>query len=292
MENTTDFTQKNPYKFCCNKCDFISNSKKDWSRHLLTKKHNTTNTTDFTHLCECGRKYKHRTSLYNHKKKCSYDKPVSENEETEQVVTTESTNHNLILKVLDENKELRKILIQQQEELSKQNEQISELIPRVGNNNNNRFNLNVFLNEQCKDAINWNDFIKSIEVGMGSLDTTLNENITNGVAQVICKGIDELGIYKRPIHCIDAKRKKLCIKNEGTWEHNNDKNKIVLEKGNRKIQQKHFLLIKRWENKHPDWANSERETNQYTLLVQKMMADVDEDKCIAEISKNAVIPKD
>jgi hypothetical protein len=283
MENTTIITKKNPYKFCCNKCDFVSNGKRDWSRHLLTKKHNATNTTDFTHLCECGRKYNHRASLYNHKKRCSYDKSVTENE---------STNHNLILKVLDENKELRKLLIQQQEELSKQNEQISELIPRIGNNNNNRFNLNVFLNEQCKDAINWNDFIKSIEVGMCSLDTTLNENITNGVARVICKGINELGIYKRPIHCIDAKRKKLCIKNEGTWEQDAVKNKMVLESGNRALQQKHFRLIKQWEKKHPNWEKSEPETNQYMLMIQKMMADVDEDKCIAEISKNALIPKE
>ena len=101
-----------------------------------------------------------------------------------------------------------------------------------------------------------------------------------------------MGIYKRPIHCIDAKRKKLCIKNEGIWEHNSEKNKVSLEKGNRALQQKHFLLIKQWEKQHPNWEKSENETNLYMELVQKMMAEVDEEKCIMEISKNALIPKE
>ena len=121
---------------------------------------------------------------------------------------------------------------------------------------------------------------------------TLDSNITKGVAQVICNGINELGIYKRPIHCLDAKRKKLCIKNEGAWEQDAVKNKMVLESGNRALQQKHFQLIKQWEKKHPNWEKSEQETNQYMLMIQKMMADVDEEKCIAEISKNALIPKE
>jgi len=124
MENTTYLSKKDQFEFRCEKCDYKCSCKRDWSKHLLTKKHNKTNATKKFHICECGKKYKHRASLYNHKKKCSYDKPVVENEETEQVVTTESINHNLILNVLDENKELLKILIQQQEELSKQNEQI------------------------------------------------------------------------------------------------------------------------------------------------------------------------
>ena len=299
MENPTHLSKKVQVEFRCEKCDYKCSCKRDWGKHLLTKKHNTTNPTNLSNLCECGRNYKHRTSLYNHKKKCSYHKPVVEKEDNSIFVSQEQNSEGLILKVLDENKELRKMIIQQQEqvisqqkELSKQNEQISELIPKVGNNNNNRFNLNFFLNEQCKDAINWDDFIKSIEVGICNLDMTLDSNITKGVAQVICNGISELGIYKRPIHCLDAKRKKLCIKNEGTWEQDAVKNKMVLESGNRALQQKHFQLIKKWEKKHPNWEKSEQETNQYMLMIQKMMADVDEDKCIAEISKNALIPKE
>ncbi len=298
MKNTTNLSQKVLNNFYCEKCDYKCFYKRDWEKHLLTKKHNTTNTTKKSHECECGKKYMHRASLHNHKKRCSYHKKVDQEDESI-FVSKEQNNEGLILKVLDENKELRKMIIQQQEqvisqqkELSKQNEQISELIPKVGNNNNNRFNLNFFLNEQCKDAINWDDFIKSIEVGICNLDMTLDSNITKGVAQVICNGINELGIYKRPIHCLDAKRKKLCIKNEGTWEQDIVKNKMVLESGNRALQQKHFQLIKQWEKKHPNWEKSEQETNQYMLMIQKMMADVDEDKCIAEISKNALIPKE
>ena len=109
-----------------------------------------------------------------------------------------------ILKVLEENKELRKILCSQQK-------QIGELIPKVGGNynvgsyNNNQFNLNVFLNEQCKDAINWDEFIKSIQLGVSDLDKIMDSNITTGITQVLCKSIDELGVYKRPVHCLDSK---------------------------------------------------------------------------------------
>jgi len=188
------------------------------------------------------------------------------------------------MKVLEENSDLRKLLCDQQK-------QIGELIPKVGNNNNNQFNLNVFLDEQCKDAINWDEFIRSIELGMEHLNMVMGGSITNGVAQVICRGIDELGVYKRPIHCVDTKRKKLCIKKEGIWEHDKEKNNKILESGERKLQHKHVLLIQQWQDEHPDWSQSEEETNMYINLVQKMMENIDEGKCISEISKSAMIPK-
>ena len=167
-----------------------------------------------------------------------------------------------------------------------------KLIPQVGNNNNNQFNLNIFLNEQCKDAINWNEFIKSIEVGMSDMEHAVESDITKGVVKVICNGINKLGVYKRPIHCLDAKRKKLCIKNDNTWEKDSDKIKTTLELSNRKIQQKHMSIIKTWEEQHPGWNEDEKLKDVWNKIVQKLMYDVEEDKCITEISKNSVIPKD
>ena len=112
MKNTTNLSQKVPKNFYCEKCDYKCFYKRDWEKHLLTKKHNTTNTTKKSHECECGKKYMHRASLHNHKKKCSYHKQA--NQEESLFVSQDQNNEDLILKVLDENKELRKMIIQQQ----------------------------------------------------------------------------------------------------------------------------------------------------------------------------------
>ena len=280
-------------KYVCEKCCFETALKSNYERHLLTRKHknpivqkkkNKKNKKNNNHLSEwaceeCTKIFKTRAGLWKHNK--IYHLNI---EEENVIIQKPVLDSDTILKVLEENKELRKILCSQQK-------QIGELIPKVGSYNNNQFNLNVFLNEQCKDAINWDDFINSIEIGLGQLNTVMNGSITSGVAQVICQGIDELGVYKRPIHCLDTKRKKLCIKQEGSWSHNQEKNNQTLKSSERKLQHKHVLLIQKWQEEHPNWDKSEEETGKYIEMVQKMMDNVDGDKCINEISKSATIPK-
>jgi hypothetical protein len=207
----------------------------------------------------------------------------------------------LIIKVLEDNKELRNMLCQQQEQymnnLKEQQQlhhkEISELIPKIGNttNNNQKFNLQVFIHEQCKDAINWDEFIKSIQLGISDLDRVTNSNITNGISQVLCKSIDELGVYKRPVHCLDSKRKKLCIKTADEWQHDVGKNKELLESGNRELQQKHIIMIQEWQAQNPDWKEDENLKDLYIKIIQGVTGEVDEDKCLVEISKHAYIPK-
>tara|TARA_Y100000816_G_C26077596_1_gene567453 strand:+ start:817 stop:1692 length:876 start_codon:yes stop_codon:yes gene_type:complete len=285
------FEQKNTKikqpKYFCSLCDYKCFYKRDYDKHISTRKHQNAvflngkspKVPSSEFRCEiCNKIYKNRNGLWYHKKKCN-----NENE-THIKQDGPSITHETIMKVLEENKELRKILCDQQK-------QIGELIPKVGNNNNNQFNLNVFLNEQCKDALDWDEFIGSIEVGLNQLHTVMNGSITNGVAQVICQGIDELGVYKRPIHCVDPKRKKICIKTQGEWEHDKEKNNKLLETTGRKLQQKHVLLIQKWQEEHPNWTTSEEETELYINLVSKMMGEVDDSKCINEISKKATIPK-
>ena len=294
------FEQKNTkikaYNYSCDKCHYKCCYKRDYDKHLMTRKHQKRvilnekipkSPNVISYICDtCNKSYKNRNGLWYHKKNgnCTFI------EEENVIIQKPVVDSDTILKVLEENKELRKILCSQQK-------QIGELIPKVGGNynvgsyNNNQFNLNVFLNEQCKDAINWDDFISSIEIGLGQLNTVMNGSITSGVAQVICQGIDELGIYKRPIHCLDTKRKKLCIKQEGSWSQNQEKNNQTLQSSERKLQHKHVLLIQKWQDEHPNWDKSEEETGKYIEMVQKMMDNVDGDKCINEISKSATIPK-
>ena len=290
---------KTAENFVCEVCDFSSSKKSNYSKHILTRKHiNRTSLNENQSLCfkceNCDKTYAARNSLWYHKKTCAV--PPSVESPTDLSQSPDLQDPGFILKVLEQNKELQTLLKEQQQKMhdqyNKHHEEVMKLIPQVGNNNNNRFNLNIFLNEQCKDAINWTEFIKSIEVGMSDMEHVVDSDITKGVVKVICNGINKLGVYKRPIHCLDVKRKKLCIKNEDVWEKDSEKIKTTLELGNRKIQQKHMSIIKTWEEQHPGWNEDEKLKDVWNKIVQKLMYDVEEDKCITEISKTSVIPKD
>lgn len=281
---------KVPEKFKCHLCNYSCSHRGDLNKHLSRLKHkmitldNKKSPIDKCFICECGKIYKYASGLSKHKNKCNF---IIQLEET--IIEKDTKlNEELVLKILEENKELRKMMKEEQE---KHHKEISDLIPRVGNNNNNQFNLNFFLNEQCKDAINWDEFIKSIQLGVSDLEKIMDTDITRGITHILCKSINELGVYKRPIHCLDTKRKKLCIKNSDTWEQNSEKNKEFLEKNNRQLQQKHILMIQEWQKENPKWQEDENLKEVYVKIIQNVMGDVDEEKCLAEISKHTTIPK-
>ena len=298
----------------CVNCDYYTDDKTKYTRHCSTRKHrNLINPNKIltdkscetiqSLVCLCGKKYKHASTLCAHKKKCAFV-PM----ESDPPITA-----SMFMKVLDDNKELRDLLFLQQQQMSeqqqqsdrkqeelmeqmkKQQQQMAELIPKVGNttnNNNQRFNLQFFLNEQCKDAINWDDFMKTLEVGIPEFAAMTDSTLTEGVAKVICNGIQDLGVYKRPIHCIDAKRKKMCIKDEDIWNHDEKKVTGTLHQANISLKGKYNHVLKAWENAHPNWQDNEEETETYMRLLSKVVGTLDEKKCTTEIAKNAVIPKD
>ena len=309
----TEKVPKSSKVFECIKCNFTTVRKSQYDRHLLTRKHNNQQKSIKKFQCDfCGKSYVDKSGLWRHNKKCKPPTPIPEtsltvldqdnDEETSNniedlALTTENMNDPaFILKLVEQNRELQNLLIAQQQKMhdqfDKHHEEVMKLIPQVGNNNNNRFNLNIFLNEKCKDAINWNEFIQSIEVGMSDMENVVDSNITKGVVKVICNGIDKLGVYKRPIHCLDMKRKKLCLKNKDVWEKDSGVIKETLEMGNRKIQQKHMMFIKEWEERHPGWEKDEKMRDVYNNILQQLMKDVEEDKCVNEISKHTTIPKE
>ena len=279
-----------------------------------------TETSNGSFICTtCMKAYNSRSSLWRHRKKCE---PTPMEEDMKSSITVD-----MFMKVLDDNKDLRTVLClqqekmeqqqqkmerqqdnsnnkqaelitqlkEQQEQIKEQQKQMAELIPKVGNttnNNNQRFNLQFFLNEQCKDAINWQDFMNTLEVGVSDFDAMTDSTLTEGVAKVICNGIQDLGIYKRPIHCIDAKRKKMCIKDEDSWNHDEKKVNGTLHQANMEMREKYNQIMMQWENAHPNWANDEAETETYMRLLSKVVGALDEKKCTTEIAKNAIIPKE
>lgn len=228
-------------KFECVKCNYSTTKKGNYDKHITTKKHLSS-----PNFCNtCNKQYSTKSGLWKHKETCQRNEV--------------------------------QILLEQ---IKQQQQQITEMIPKLGNS---KININVFLQEDCKDAINWVDFLNMLEIKM--YDYALSDNISDNIIRTVSDGIRELGIYRRPIHCIDAKRKRLCIKHENIWEHDMVKVEDTLRKSNTMIQQKYIGVLKQWEQSHPTWFLNEHETENYTHLTTQIMSSVDNDKCRIEISK-------
>ena len=278
---TTDV--KNAYKFYCKKCDFKCSKKSNYNQHLLTRKHNDIKKNAFepTDLpkyfeCKCGKIYKHKQSLFSHKIKCEGKK--HEENEIIQLDKDDSDIKNMFLKVLEDNKELRNIMCQQQQ-------QITEMIPKIGNTtNNNTFNLQVFLDEKCKDALNISDFIESLNIQIKDLEHTKTHGICEGVANIFVNGLKELGTYKRPIHCTDMKRETLYIKENDEWGKEED-TKSILKKNLHDLADKQRKSINDWQDCHPNWEKSEQEKEEWIVLVKNVMDSLEENK----FSENKII---
>lgn len=274
-------------QYVCTICDYKCIRKSLWKQHIMTAKHKkateaterqpTNMHTSLKFICDiCNREYKQRSGLWRHKKKCNVKEDITD---------TEDTNMSVIVK------ELMTHMKTQAEQLRDQNKIINELIPKIGNNNNNKLNINVFLNEQCKDAINMSDFLISLKIKLPDIDYVKNNGLMEGIRSVFINGLNELDTYKRPIHCTDIKRETMYIKNNNEWEKDNGKEKIKYAIGD--IAQKHRLAISEWELHNPEWTNSEKGKDEYIKLVQNLMCNVQEhnheNKIIRNIAKSTII---
>ena len=280
----TKRAKNEPLIFYCKKCDYSCDKKTNWLRHCKSIKHNGDKmvtqkeppNTSLEHRCICGKIYKYRQGLHRHKKACGifHEDLLDENKELRTTINT----------LIDQN---GKVL----EELSEQNKIMKELVPKVGNNNNNSFNLQIFLNETCKEAINMKDFIKSLTVGLNELEYTRENGLVKGISSVMVNGLKQIEINKRPIHCTDVKRDTIYVKDEDAWKKNDKKN---IKDSIDNLTQKHIKAIHEWEKKNPNWKGNELLETEYMNLVQKVMESVDdsgEKKIMKNISKEVQIDK-
>ena len=287
----TKFLPKKPLFFCCDFCDFVSCNKKDYGRHLSTQKHKTrqkdTNDTknpplkpQTSYMCKvCNKSYKYSSGLYRHKKKCISDENMNSND---------MLNNQLAL-----SKELiMNVVKEQQNQIKELTNTIKELIPKVGNNittTNQKFNIQVFLNEKCKDAISMSDFIKSIEVSLQQLDYTKHNGLVNGLSNVIIENINKLGYYQRPIYCTDIKRESLYIKEANSWEK--DINKEKIKRAIKDVSTKQFFALSKWTKENPDFQNNENKQDYYThtLVAIANNKENNEDKIIKKLCNSIYI---
>jgi hypothetical protein len=289
----TNILPQKPRNYCCAFCDFISSNKKDYGRHLSTQKHKTRqkdiNDTKKPHqkpqMCYeckiCNKSYKYSSGLYRHKKRCNVDENIH-------ISSNDILNNQLAL-----SKELiMNVVKEQQNQIKELTDTIKELIPKVGNNittTNQKFNIQVFLNEKCKDAITMSDFIKSIEVSLQQLDYTKHNGLVNGLSNVIIENINKLGFYQRPIYCTDIKRESLYIKEANSWEK--DINKEKIKRAIKDVSTKQFFALSKWTKENPDFQNNENKQDYYThtLVAIANNKENNEDKIIKKLCTSIYI---
>ena len=300
-------------EFVCINCNYSTCDKKDYNKHIVTAKHKNNTNVDILLtnsekksellaeiICNCGKKYKSRQGLYVHKKKCIFlrNAKVVDGSNNELALANDLTN-DLIINLLNDNKDMREIIIKQQDHMMKQQNQINEMLPKLGNNNfitnnnnNNKFNIQVFLNERCKDAINMSDFIKSIQVSLQQLDYTKQNGLVNGLSNVIIENMSKLGLYQRPIHCTDLKRESLYIKDDDNWEK--DVNKEKIRKAIKDVSTKQFYALSKWTKENPDFQNNEHKQNYYThtLVAIGNSKEHNEEKIIKKLCNSSYIKEE
>jgi hypothetical protein len=180
------------------------------------------------------------------------------------------------------------------DQLKQQNKIIQDMIPRLGNNNNNKFNINLFLNENCREAINMTDFINSLSIQIEDLQFTKNNGLIEGVSSIFLNGLKQLDTYKRPIHCTDIKRETLYIKDNNEWERDIGKHK--LKDAINDVATKQRKAITEWEESNPVWFATETGKDEYIKLIRSVMADVNclpnENKIIKSIAKETIVHKE
>ena len=297
MTNDDKKPQKKTPKFCCKKCEFFTSNKKDYERHVSTPKHQNddkmmtkkpqkTPDDNGNNLfkCDCGRHYKYRQGLSVHRKKCFLNK----NENS--IILNEK---DLILTLLNQNNQLQNQIM----ELYNDKNKIQIINNGNINSNNKTFNLQIFLNEHCKDAMNIMDFVDSLKLQLSDLENVGKQGFVEGISNIILKNLKALDVHKRPVHCSDSKREVMYVKDEDKWEKENEE-KQRLRKAIKHIAHKNSKLIPEFRAKYPDCGKSESiKSDQYNKLVIEAMGgsgdnDLEkEDKIIKKIAKEVIIDK-
>ena len=288
---------KNAEKYFCESCDFKCTKESNWNNHILTLKHqNRTNLNkkmpktaekcQSIFECECGKKYTARNSLWYHRKGCSIHQGVNM-VHTGNISPTFEFDKELLVKLLLKNQDVMEKMI--------------EIMPNIGNQSHNtttnshntqNFNIQMFLNEHCKNAMNLTDFIDSLPITAETYDNTIQNGLTKTLTNMITNGLSQLDILERPIHCTDATRKTLYVKEANNWEKDTELLKILL--GIKQLARKQRTMISEWKDVNEGWEKDDNIQTKLTTLICHSMTDIENDeketsKIIRAISKNVYL---
>jgi hypothetical protein len=304
---------ENAQFFHCDICDYVC------SRRFLLKQHESTRKHIFakerykmatkikknmqTHECSCGNIYRHKSSFFRHKKTCKICKKYAPGLLTDvELKEDEKIPDDKLIDILKQNQEFQKMLVEQ-------NRQIMELSRQqtvIHNNNNlncnntihNRFNLNVFLNEKCKDALNISEFVNSLEITFSDLENVGSSGFVDGISRILIQGLKELDVCKRPIHCSDLKREIMHVKENNVWEKEDESRPKLIE-AIKTIADKNIKTIPEWKQVNPECRNSaSKKSDQYLQIMGHALGACDKvkdnenyQKIIKKVAKEVVIDK-
>ena len=295
----TNLMPKMPNKNYCKYCDFECSKQSNFIKHTTTSKHITrynkiqqdTNMiqqdilTSKKYKCDCGKAFFYHSGLWRHKKTCIDNEYI----EIEKIVSAnnEPTDKELMMLLIKENSEMKKMMME-----------IIKNGTHNTNSHNKTFNLQFFLNEQCKDAINITDFVNSIQLQLEDLEETGRLGYVDGISRVVIKNLDDMNAHKRPIHCSDSKREILYIKDNNQWIKENE-NKDTMIKIIKQVANKNIKNIPEWVKAHPDCLNSESKQNdKYLKIVSNSMSGSTKEeqqnninKIISKVAKRVIINK-
>ena len=294
MSTLATFFPANPApKFYCESCDYGTCRKSNYDEHLLTAKHKKST---FSNLCQpnfqqiqqskftcenCNKEYKDKSGLWRHNKKCS--EPQISNKSPE-------VSQELILTIIKQNSELQNTIIEMSKNINTTNSHNN-----TNNSHNKTFNLQFFLNETCKNAMNITDFVDSIKLQLSDLINVGEIGYVEGLSNIITKNLNALDVTQRPVHCTDKKREVLYVKDENKWEKEDEaKNKI--RKVIKRVMIKNQRLLPEYKEKYPDYnKSSSKISDQYnTIIIESMGGRGDNDlekenKIIKNITKVTTI---
>jgi len=304
--NPNIFTSKKHPEFYCEVCNFDCCKKGDFNRHIMTLKHkrlinpnNITSTTDNNeYTCTCGKTYKHMSSLCAHKKSCSPNNNV---------------DSSLLMQLVKQNDDFKNLLIEQNKVIIEQNNKVFETqnqmieVCKNGitnnsinnvNSNNKTFNLQVFLNEDCKDAMNVSDFMNSLNLQVSDLECVGQLGFVEGISNIIIKRLNAMDITKRPVHCTDSKRETIYIKEDGVWTKDDDDN-MKIRKLVRGVSFRNCRNAGAYKAMYPEWKDPE---SKHSYIYDKIVLEAfggtnngkdeeNENKIIRKILKHLTIDK-
>jgi hypothetical protein len=298
-----EIKQKLSKKYCCEICDYNTDRKSNLNNHLLSAKHlkeingnEIKQKLSTKHNCEyCNKIYETSAGLWKHNKKCFKKENI-----IEAVIESENNiSSDLILNIIQQNQEFKDLLLEQNKiiiEMSKNNN-TTNINNSMNNSHNKTFNLQLFLNETCKDAMNIMDFVDSLKIQLSDIESIGELGFVNGISKFIIKNLKALDENMRPVHCSDPKRESLYVKDANVWEKEDSENKKI-KKAIKYISHKNICAIPEWKAKYPDCIYSDsKKSDQYNHIVIEAMGgsgDNDSekvDKIVKKIAKEVRIDK-
>ena len=301
-------------KFSCELCNYNCSKQSEYDKHISTTKHikrenASNNASDLApksptkFKCECGKIYNHDSSYYRHRRKCAEQSSSNSNNMV--------FDKDLFFLLVKENSELKNVIMETKNYMIEQHQttqnMMMEVIKNGTNNSNNNntthtnshnkaFNLNFFLNETCKDAMNITDFVESIKLQLSDVEKVGELGYVEGISNIIVKNLKDLDVTQRPVHCTDKKRETMYIKDEDTWEKDEEQKKM--HKLVRKVADKNARMVPKFKEAHPDCVKSaSRYSDQYNKIIMEAMGgrgDNDfekEEKIIKRVSKEVIVEK-